>query len=320
MSRIFYHALLLLVSLMFSFNVSAFDENRCLRALSDDWQPTTPEGRPYVTEKVSLKLGKKYYNCAEYLSKEFHGDSRVNIELVYKTAQDWLMNAAEMGNGEAQYLIGNIISRLKGMGARVESDELDWYEKAAQSGYGQIHLYDRSPARIINQHSDVSGFRNARWGMTKKEVKSTEDSAAFVSDNGDFLHYRDTIDGLKVMAVYRFSGGHLVLGKYIFLNKHVNKNKYLIDYEKLKGLLTKKYGVPTSEKDLWLNNLYRDSPSDWGMAISTGHLAKYVTWELGRTTVSMLLHGDNFKVSLGVDYMDNNFKGSLGERETLDKL
>lgn len=314
------HTLLLIILLAFSLNVSAFDESRCLRALSDDWQPTTPEGRHYVTEKVSLKLGKTYYNCGEYLSKEFQGDSRVKIELIYKTAQDWLMIAAEMGNGEAQYLIGNIISRLKGIGVDVEFDELDWYEKAAQSGYGQSRIYDRSAPDINYRYSAVSGFRNAQWGMSKQEVKRTENNTVFVTDKGDFLHYRDTVDGLKVMAVYRFSEGRLVLGKYIFLNRHVNKNKYLIDYNKVKGLLTKKYGVPTNEKDLWLSNLYRNSPSDWGTAIGAGHLAKYATWELGRTTVSMLLHGDNFKVSLGIDYMDANFKGDLGEKEAIDKL
>ncbi len=102
--------------------------------------------------------------------------------------------------------------------------------------------------------------------------------------------------------MYIFAYDKLVRAKYIVNKKHTNKNAYLSDYFDLVSALTKKYGKPWSDKDFWDDDLYKDKPDDWGMAVSAGHLSKYAEWKMQRTTILACLKGDNFEIDLGIEY------------------
>ena len=86
-------------------------------------------------------------------------------------------------------------------------------------------------------------FRKTRWGMSRDEVKPTEDTT-FVAEDETFLSYDGHVANMDCYISYRFVNNILVSAMYRFTEEHSNKNDYLYDYFKLKRILKKKYGDP----------------------------------------------------------------------------
>jgi hypothetical protein len=101
----------------------------------------------------------------------------------------------------------------------------------------------------------------------------------------------------------------------MFIQEHSNKNSYINDYDEMNETLKQKYGVPKETKKTWLNDLYRDDYDSWGFAISLGHLAYYSVYETESTTITILLQGENYDISHGVEYKSRQF----GDIETQKK-
>jgi hypothetical protein len=148
-------------------------------------------------------------------------------------------------------------------------------------------------------------FRKVVWGMSPSEVKAREvQKPVFEKDQGSkrIVAYSDRIVGLECAVYYIFIGEQLVRTKYLVLEDHSNKSEYLLDFTALEKALTEKYGKPTKQETLWKNELFRTEPHQWGLAVSAGHLMKYSSWETARTVISIIIKGDNYKVSLEVEY------------------
>jgi hypothetical protein len=98
----------------------------------------------------------------------------------------------------------------------------------------------------------------------------------------------------------------MVRAKYIIIEEHTNKNDFLADRKKLEDLLSEKYGAVAS-KTYWKNDLYKDKPQDYGMAVSVGHMSMYSTWKTGGEEITLALRGDNFKIVLNIEYSSTKF-------------
>jgi hypothetical protein len=107
---------------------------------------------------------------------------------------------------------------------------------------------------------------------------------------------------MPCLISYYFAENQLVAGRYIFLSEHSNKNLYINDYDDIKESLIKKYGQPNVDRPVWNNDLYKNDPSEWGMAISVGHLSYTAGWQLANTQIILHLGGDNYDITLGLDY------------------
>jgi len=167
------------------------------------------------------------------------------------------------------------------------------------------------------QDSTYTGndFRNVRWGMTIKEVKDRE-TAVFVTE-GDvagehIIMYKESLTAgsstYNVGIYYIFAKGILVRAKYVLDETYVNKNLYFVPFNSFKDVLTQKYGEPKSDNTAWTNDLYRDDPSNYGLAVSIGHLNRLVSWETPRTKVFLGILGENFEVKVHVEYQSVEFK------------
>jgi len=144
-------------------------------------------------------------------------------------------------------------------------------------------------------------FRKAKWGMSKKDIKKTE-KAKVVRDDNEVLAYDDKVSGMDVLIGYIFINDKLVRSKYVFLNKHTNKNDYISDFGTIKSSIIQKYGEPKEDEKYWNNDLYKNDYDDWGFAISLGHLSYYTVWETPITKIVLQLTGDNYKIDFGVQY------------------
>jgi hypothetical protein len=152
---------------------------------------------------------------------------------------------------------------------------------------------------------DQADFRAVRWGMSRAEVKGRE-SAQLVSDAPDGIMYEVSVAGHDAALAYFFVEDSLTSSIYQFTEEHTNKNDFIEDYNELKQMLTRKYGVPAEDTTVWKDRLYQDDPSQWGMAVATGGLALRSKWQTARTEVALGLVGDNFKVKLGLIYLSKD--------------
>ncbi len=154
-------------------------------------------------------------------------------------------------------------------------------------------IYLCSPTIFADEKYD---FRKVRWGMTKDEVKASE-SNKIEAEEDDAILYHCKVAGMESGLLYFFAKGRLVQATYRFRENYINKNNYISDFEKIKKILTQKYGLPTFYDKEWRNDLYKDNPQDWGLAVSMGHLWYSGVWETEATEIDLGLHGKNYGVS-----------------------
>ena len=166
--------------------------------------------------------------------------------------------------------------------------------------------------------SDI-GFRGSAWGASVSNVKSIE-KLEIIEESEALLFYETTILDLKTFVGYLFTKGILTTGRYLVSESHTNKNDFLNDYNSLKNLLIKKYGEPLKDETVWKNNLYKDEYSDWGFAISLNHLLYYATWETKDSDITIMLSGENYKISLLIEMESINFKDLKQKEIEKEKL
>lgn len=152
----------------------------------------------------------------------------------------------------------------------------------------------------ISQAQDYD-FRQTRWGMSKLQVKNSENSQPLFDKKGE-LTYSVKIAGINAFAAYYFVDSILVKSAYVFEQNYSNRNDYIRDYKKVKDILTRKYGDPIMDETVWRNDLYRDDPQDYGFAISIGHLVYRSKWITPNTEIKLVLHGNKYKISFVAIY------------------
>ncbi|MCX6143155.1 MAG: hypothetical protein NTZ35_08040 [Ignavibacteriales bacterium] len=164
--------------------------------------------------------------------------------------------------------------------------------------------YTKKEATVRTNSVD---FRKSNWGMSKKQVKATE-SGKIVRDDETALVYSGEVSGLDALIGYIFVDSKLVRTKYIFLPKHTNQNDFIQDYGTVKAALTEKYGTPKSDNTYWRNELYKSDYSEWGFAVSLGHLVYTAEWETESSKINIILSGENYKVHLSTEYASKRFE------------
>lgn len=163
-------------------------------------------------------------------------------------------------------------------------------------------------AALITSNSTLfaADFRFSNWGDTKQAVIKAEGrKPAFSKENR--MMYEASLFGIKMIAFYQFEGGHLAGGGYTSNEKHINKNDYIDDFEKISLKLTQKYGDKIQDDVIWKNELYQNDPQNMGMAVSVGHLEYNYAWETPNTYINNSLNGDNFEINHYIFYFNKKY-------------
>lgn len=155
-------------------------------------------------------------------------------------------------------------------------------------------------------------FRNVAFGNTVAECK-TKETAEFIKEYDKsglkVLYYSTSVFGLNASLLYIFAANKLTRTKYLFNEDYVNKNSYIMDFNSITEKLTEKYGQPKEENVYWINNLYRDEPSDYGLAISIGHVAYFTTYITDCMEIIVSMQGEKYEVNLEVEYSSIKYLG-----------
>jgi len=165
----------------------------------------------------------------------------------------------------------------------------------------------------INIDPDNFDFRKTRWNMSMEDVKASETltweegetvDAKFIYTEIDFL-------GEKSLLVYFFNKDRLYQAKYVIIQEHSNRTDYWFAYKRFVKALKGKYGATAPDNTgnpIWKDDLYKNKPSDWGMAIATGDMLAIATWDTPNSLISTIVKGDNYKINLAVYFEAKDFQ------------
>jgi len=170
---------------------------------------------------------------------------------------------------------------------------------------------------------DKTHFREATWGMTQAQIKALEKDKVKgegpTEDGMQYLAYEGKAGSLDCLVGYYFVNDQLLEGRYIFTETHANRTLFLADFRTVKTALTQKYGKPTEDEIYWIDDLYQDDPSDWGMAVAIGHLVFETCWDTPQTGVRLQLRGDNYKLKHALVYNSKSRRHQDLKKEAQEK-
>ena len=156
-------------------------------------------------------------------------------------------------------------------------------------------------------------FRNGiTFGMTMEQVISAEGSQPDDKDENNLLYTGQKSAGKCATILYRFVNNALYGIGVIFKETHTNDNLYIEDFESVDEALTEKYGEPSVDKVYqWKNNLLKNDPDSYGLAVSAGHLMIGSKWDFEKYTIGHILQGDNFDISHNILYQDSSYQKAV---------
>jgi hypothetical protein len=173
-------------------------------------------------------------------------------------------------------------------------------------------LFEVTKKSTIQRDGKVTGskertkthFRNTRWGMNKGQVVRLEGSSNHRENSAglDIIQYPQKILNMDCMIGYVFADNKLAKAKYSFLADHEDKNQYIRDFEKIRDILIQKYGKPAGEKTLWQDKMYKSDHSNWGLALSLGHVEFNSHWQDSETEIQLRLYRGRDRAFLVVLY------------------
>lgn len=206
----------------------------------------------------------------------------------------------------------------------VKSMDRTWYKEnytvsVMHMGFDDNQIYSLSIEGVDNTKKD---FRVAKWGDSKKTIMEYEGQVDKY-DSDKLYVFTSSLAGMSCDVAYIFTDDKLTMAKYIFNEEHTNKNDYISDFRKIVKLMTEKYGEPSWDSPEWRNSLYKDDPEDYGFAVSLGHLIYSAGWFTKKTDISVYLTGENYEISLTIQYVSKKYKQlreNQSKKQDLDNL
>jgi hypothetical protein len=150
-------------------------------------------------------------------------------------------------------------------------------------------------------------FRGIPWGSSVEDVKNSD----FIKEYPNYVyskkHNSITVYGITVAqkssnAYLCFGDSGLYAAMYALAEEHTNLNNYVEDFNDVFDSLKKKYGEPDKVLDDWKDDLYKDDPSEYGMAVGAGHVNFIREWGENDTHIVLACLGDNFKIENDIMY------------------
>lgn len=188
---------------------------------------------------------------------------------------------------------------------------------------------DTSGAEVLTEeYVQIDGFHGYLWGTPKASIEEAEITQDWINETDYSLLedkltiYKDqNVAGYKCTTSYSFDAeGGLIVGVYTITEEHSNKTQYYRDYLDLVKKYEKIYG-PRDEGgsgEIWYDDLYKNNPEDWGMAIITGGAKFISSWnDIKGDLIVLVLAGDNYQVQFGafyysVQYLENQTENMDG--------
>jgi DNA-binding protein len=158
-----------------------------------------------------------------------------------------------------------------------------------------------SGAGLVAADALPDGFRGVRWGAPLATVTVT-------APDKELSRSATAISGSCVLAerpfrfVYLGKDGRLGRGLYIHDEHHVDSNVDVAIFDELKKILTDKYGPPTTNDELWSNELFKGDKSKLGTALAVEAVVLRAQWNDGHNYITLQAKGKNINIAVTVAY------------------
>jgi len=162
-------------------------------------------------------------------------------------------------------------------------------------------------------------FKQFVWGDSQDKILEVEGSPEEYGklEGNPALYYDKLLAGMDTQLAYAFNENGLYFAGYILNVKHTQGDKYISDYNTLKGALIDKYGYPKYDIESWDSDDNKEYYTK-GDALIYGHLMYITRFFTDTTQITLWMDSDNFQVQTSLFYQSLN---SLGNKYSfLDDL
>ena len=151
-------------------------------------------------------------------------------------------------------------------------------------------------------------FRDAKWGMTKDEVKASE-KLPLSDELPEAITYISELGGKPAIIGYVFNKeGQLIRAGYLVEDDQITPQDYVAAFEKAKKDLGVRLGMPSTDRMLWTSGVQDvTDPEKFGEATCEGKLRYIAGWANERTAVNLTLSGYEGKCRLAAMYDSIDF-------------
>lgn len=153
------------------------------------------------------------------------------------------------------------------------------------------------------------GYKDAKWGMTKEQVKANFPDIKFKNE-GENMTLFSKIASENVIISFYFTNKKLFHVITYFDIKTLNYDRYISKFNELEKLLIKKYGKAV--KKIRLGNSDKVIS---GVDIAMGKDGYGESWHTSESKIQLVLMGDNFKITLAIDYLSKDLKNEVAENK-----
>ncbi len=154
---------------------------------------------------------------------------------------------------------------------------------------------------------DRPNLPNLEWGATKASILLTEGKPQSETADGDgveILGYRRDIMDKKCLVEYVLDRDRLVTTRFHLIENYADKERYIDDYNRIRGFLIAKVGEPRSDRTIWQANTQVERGVRLGEALSKGKVEFSSEWVFRDTSVHIVLAGGDNRVRFGAEIMD----------------
>jgi hypothetical protein len=171
-----------------------------------------------------------------------------------------------------------------------------------------LKVVDLTPQddEIVNPRDfDLSPERLPRikWGVPEESILKAEGRPLSREYSGDLelLHYHREVLGKKCLLCYVMAERKLVSLRIHLLERYVEKDLHVADYNKIKSFLYAKVGEPRYDNVVWKHHACAACAGDLGKAVMSGGLCMSSEWEFQDTGLRLSLTGDTGGILLAAE-------------------
>jgi len=147
--------------------------------------------------------------------------------------------------------------------------------------------------------AEGADFRQARWGMSVREVRTSEPGAPAIVED-DLRSWPTRVGGQPCLVSYLFLEGRLCMGIYQFSDTHQDLQPYFDDAATFRDELVALHGEPQIEKWRWADDVFKHDRALWGESLGFGLVHYELGWAGARSLVALRLSGGNTKADIVV--------------------
>ncbi|MCF6159663.1 MAG: hypothetical protein E3K32_14100 [wastewater metagenome] len=185
-------------------------------------------------------------------------------------------------------------------------------ENTSESSKYQLAM---EPNNLTQNKSFLEGYKGAKWGMSKQEVKECFPAETFHwRKDEDLLWFSNTIAGESADIIFVFTDDKLYQVLERIKVGEIGSQAYVFKFYKFEELLIKRYGDPSRR----IRNGSLDPNVSDADAILMGRGIYSDVWHTSESRINLSLQGDNLELHLWVEYecidlaeQKSNYSGSF---------